>query len=498
MFVRTLHIRISEWIRISSEDLSPLLERKLHERLVFTNPDYELRHNRGEWIGNIAPQISCLRHKGRSYFIPRGFLGQLVDLCEKHQQPYRIVDRRRSLPSVAVEFHGELKGYQRDAAEAVLEHDFGTLVGGHKSGKTVIVLYVIAQRRQPTLILVPRLDLVEGWLNKIENFLQIPREEVGTFMGGIHRVGTQITIAHTGEAARHWRKIRDRVGFIVLDECGRCPSKVFTGLIPNFDSRYMLGVSGTTGRKDRLSRLIYYYLGDVVYTIDEKDAREGRGIIYAHIVARPTEFEFPYQSRADYPEMLQALMRDRKRTRIIADDIEAELRGQNRPLVVLSGGEEQDEVLGAELGRRGIEVVRFESVEESRMEEAEGTGLCPPMPGPSRPAAVFVSPQTLARCSQQFSTRVLFLAVPLYFRKNLADAVRDLLRNGGTPDERARIYDYVDRHIGLLENFFRMRSYNYGVHPDVLLDPGISQCHPAFSQDHHHMRDTLHFLEPAS
>ena len=84
MFVRTLHIRISEWIRISSEDLSPLLERKLHERLVFTNPDYELRHNRGEWIGNIAPQISCLRHKGRSYFIPRGFWGQLVDLCEKH------------------------------------------------------------------------------------------------------------------------------------------------------------------------------------------------------------------------------------------------------------------------------------------------------------------------------------------------------------------------------------------------------------------------------
>jgi len=44
-----------------------------------------------------------------------------------------------------------------------------------------------------------------------------------------------------------------------------------------------------------------------------------------------------------------------------------------------------------------------------------------------------------------------------------------LQQNGTAGDRRFKIYDYVDRRIGLLENYFRMRSYNYGVHPDVLL-----------------------------
>jgi len=249
MFVKTLNIVLADWIRIPGEGLTPLLERKIHERLVFTNPDYELRHNRGEWIGNIPPQISCMRQKGRNYLLPRGFLDQFLELCKKFQQPFRIVDRRRFLDPVPIEFHGQLKSYQQDAAEAVLEHDFGTLVGGHKSGKTVIALYTIAQRQQPTLILLPKLDLLEGWLTKIENFLQIPRSEVGIFASGSHEIGEQITIAHSGEMMRYWRKIVEQVGYLILDECQRAPSKAFTHLIPCFSSRYMLGLTNTTQRK---------------------------------------------------------------------------------------------------------------------------------------------------------------------------------------------------------------------------------------------------------
>jgi hypothetical protein len=65
----------------------------------------------------------------------------------------------------------------------------------------------------------------------------------------------------------------------------------------------------------------------------------------------------------------------------------------------------------------------------------------------------------------------VFLAFPLYFRKMLADALRDINVSGRNGDGRLKIFDYVDRRIGLLENYFRMRSYNYGVHPDLLLGP---------------------------
>ena len=476
MFVKSLNIVVEDWIKVPSEGLTPLLERKIHERLVFTNPDYEMRHNRGEWIGNIPPQISCLRQKGRNYMLPRGFLDQFIELCKKFQQPYRIVDRRRFLDPIPIEFHAQLKSYQQDAAEAVLERDFATLVGGHKSGKTVIALYTIAQRQQPTLIILPKLDLLDGWLTKIENFLQIPRSEVGIFANGSHEIGEAITIAHSGEMMRFWRKVADNVGYLILDECQRSPSKVFTHLIPNFSTQYMLGLTNTTQRKDRLSRLVYYYMGDVVYSINEKDAREGRGIIHAQVVARSTGFEYPYRSRADYPHMLQALVQDQKRTRLIADDIESELKAEPGPVLVLSGSDEQDDFLGAELGKRSIEVMRYapalsdrEPAEETEdAEQAEAATSCPETSFGDRPVAVFTTPQVLSRCFHRLNARVLVLATPVYFPKAMAKAIQSLHVNG-TGESRLKIYDYVDKNIGLLENYFRMRSYTYGVHPDVLL-----------------------------
>ncbi len=477
MYIRNLNILLAEWVKVPVDGLPPMLDRKLHERLVFTNPDYELRHNRGEWIGNIPAQISCIKQKGRSYLIPRGFFDQFLELCKKFQVPYKIADRRRYLDPVPIEFHGELKNYQQDAAEAVLEHDCGTLVGGHKSGKTVIALYSIAQRRQPTLIMIPKIDLLEGWLRKIESFLQIPRSEVGLFSGGVHRVGKQITIGHTGEIMHFWRNVADKVGYIIVDESQRSPSKVLTNLIPNFDCRYILGLSNTLERRDRLFKLIYFYLGDVVYTINERDAREGRGIIPGKVIARPTQFTYPYNSRADYQEMIRELMLDADRNRIIADDIQAELEQGESSLLVLSGDDDQEKAIKEELARRNIEaesLSRYLPNNQKRDgEDATGNHQALPPGFHARKAPVLLlSPRHLAGYSQAIKSSVIFLAAPVYFRKPLAAAIRDVSQNEDASGVHLKIYDYVDTKVGILDNYFRMRSYNYGVHPDLLLNAG--------------------------
>lgn len=472
---KTLNILVADSIKIPVQGLSTPLERKIQERLIFTNPEYEMRHNRGEWIGSIPPQINCIRKSGRNYILPRGFLDQLLELCKKFQQPYRLTDRRRFLDPVPMEFYGQLKDYQQEAAEAVLDKEFATLIGGHKSGKTVIAIYTIAQRRQPTLVMIPRLSLLESWLTKIDNFLQIPQSEVGLFIEGTHRLGKHITIAHTGELMRHWKDVRNHVGSLVVDDCERCPSKVFTFLVPNFDTYYMLGLTGTTQRRDRLSRFIYFYIGDVAYSIADKDAREGRGIIPAQVVARPTEFEYPYRSRTDFPSMIQALMQDTQRARLIADDIEAELRRKPQPLVVLSGGEEQNRTLREELEKRGIDVMTYEQPPEEETEAEDDelylkrTSMFDNL-SESESKAILLTPKTIMRCYRDLNSKVLFLAVPLYFKKQLAHAIRNLYRNGDGNEERLKIYDYVDQRVSLLENYFRMRSYNYGVPPNALLN----------------------------
>lgn len=470
---RVLNITVEDWIKIPAAGLAPLVDRRINERLVFTNPDYELRHSRGEWIGSIPPQINCIRRTAGQLLLPRGFLDQFLEILKKADQPFRMVDHRRLLDPVPIEFHGQLKEYQQEAAEAVLEKDFATLVGGPKSGKTIVAVYSIAQRRQPTLILVPNLGLIDGWLTKIQNFLQIPTSEVGLIVNGTKRIGKVITLAHTGEIIRHWRHIRDHIGYLILDECQRCPSRTFTQLLPNFDTHYMLGLTTSTQRRDRLSRLMYYYVGDIVYTINERDAREGRGIIQAQVVGRVTDFQYDYSSRADFNPMLSALMTDAPRTHQIVNDIVAEMEQNPQPILVLTGGAPQNDVLKAALEAHGIEVISLDWKQEQLESDDDDEELQPlqiPVLGDA-PVVVLVTSDVLLRYSRNLPVKILVLAIPAYFRGRMAHAIRNLYHGiGGNGPEKLKIYDYVDRNIALLENFFRMRSYNYGVHPDMLIN----------------------------
>ena len=176
---RPVSIVVSERIKVPVASLPPMLTKKLNERLVFTNPEYEFRQSRGEWLGNVPPQIHCLYEQRGNYFIPRGFLTQLLDLCQHFNVKYRLVDRQRTLDPVDFQFHGVLKDYQELAFEEMISRDHGTLVGDAKSGKTVIALYLIAQRRQPTMIVVPNVALLGHWKEKLVRFLEVPPDEVG-------------------------------------------------------------------------------------------------------------------------------------------------------------------------------------------------------------------------------------------------------------------------------------------------------------------------------
>ncbi len=475
MRTRVLNIQLAESIKIPINGMSNNLERRLFEKLVFPNPEYEKRHMMGMWIGNIPPTISCIKRAKRHYIIPRGFYDQLIALCRKFKQPYKIVDNRRVLDPIFVDFHGYLKEYQQDAAEAILEKDFATIVGGYKSGKTVIALYTISERKQPTLVMIPKLDLLEGWIRKIRIFLQIPEEEIGFFIRGQKKLGTRITIAHTSEVMRHWQELYRNFGYIIMDDANRCPHRVLTQIIPRFDSMYMLALCHELNEEDRMSQLITFYMGEVVYSIDIKNAREGRGIIKANVIARVTNFTYPYTSRTDYLPMIQALMEDKERTEMILSDIQKEVTHGDAPVAVIAGGPIQEEILYNELVKRGIKAHRVMVQYNTAPEEGENNNIDIPPEVLENSEVYVLSSQTLLKCYHNLKLKALFLAVPLYFHDELAEAIRHLIflsTQGQVIAERLRIYDYVDSNIGLLENYFRMRAYNYGVPPDVLLKQG--------------------------
>ncbi|MGC8719982.1 MAG: DEAD/DEAH box helicase family protein [Thermodesulforhabdaceae bacterium] len=491
---RAIPIQLGETIKIPARGLSPLLERKLYERLVFTNPEYEQRHNAGLWIGNIPPTISCIRKVRGYYIIPRGFYYELINLCQKFRQPYKVIDIRRSFPPIDVEFHGYLKEYQQQAAEAILERDFATIVGGYKTGKTVIALYTISERKQPTLIMIPKLELLESWYKKLQIFLQIPEKEIGLYIQGKKTIGERVTIAHISEVMKYWEELADQFGYIILDDAHRCPTRVITQIIPRFDSMYMLGLCHEFSHHDKHSQIVRFYIGEPVFTIDARSAREGCGIIKAEVVAKPTNFNYDYRSRADYLGMFQKLMEDPSRTELITEDVEKALESGDGPVAIVAGGPIQEDIFYQTLSSRGYNVhkvsipydvlQKYEEKEEDEYSEESSSADSEKfvLDIPDDYDILIVTPRVLVHCYPYLKKiKSLFLAVPLYFNDPLLNALKILTAsagNGGSRDEagfpssrshKIKIFDYVDTNIGLLTNYFRMRSYNYGFPPEVIL-----------------------------
>ena len=454
---KQVNIVVSERIRIPTAPLPPMLKKRLTERLIFTNPEYEFRQSRGEWLGNVPPQIHCLYEQRQNYFIPRGFLHQLLDLCQQFNVNYRMIDRQRTVEQVEFEFHGVLKDYQELAYEDMISRDHGTLVGDAKSGKTVIALYLISRRQQPTIIVVPNVVLLSHWKEKLVRFLNVSSKEIGTIGKGMFKIGPRVTVAHVSALYRRVREVRDKVGHLVVDECHRTPSRTFTQVVSNFDCRYLLGLSSSSQRRDRLSRLIYYYLGDILHQIDSRKATEIRAIFQADVVVRETEFDYPYESSEDYSEMLEALARDQERNRLIANDISREMHEGGGPLLVLTQDEEQDSALKKMLDEKGISTISLDlstiaEVKSNLDEVLESKEI----------RVVLANRQLFQKMDPETNFEALFLTTPINFRGEVIRWLQRVLRrDGGRPP--MKVYDYVDSKISILDNFFRMRSYAYGL-----------------------------------
>jgi superfamily II DNA or RNA helicase len=82
-------------------------------------------------------------------------------------------------------------------------------------GKTVIALWVIAQRKVNTLILVHRKQLMDQWVERINQFLGIPKKETGCFSGTKKKRTGLLDIAVMQSVVKNG-KVEDWVNGLVL------------------------------------------------------------------------------------------------------------------------------------------------------------------------------------------------------------------------------------------------------------------------------------------
>lgn len=417
----------------------------LKAELTLENPKYRDARKYGRWIGKqLKPRLYFYEQTPAGLVFPRGFARRAAHYCHQATgHSPRIEDQRRELPPLELTFRGELRPYQTAARDEIISRDFGVLEAGTGSGKTVVACAVIAARQQPTIILVHTKELLYQWAERIRQFLDY---EPGLLGDGQQEIKA-LTVAIVNSARSRLEELPPYFGQLCVDECHRVPAALFTDVVTAFDCRYMLGLSATAYRRDGLTRLINFYLGERVHRIESDELQRSGAILKAELIQRPTAFRYPY--RGNYQALLKALTGDRERNRLIAGDIATEA-AEPGTILVVSDRVQHCATLAALLTEQGVcnRVLTGATPAEERHRLVQDL----------RQGEVRVLISTVQLIGEGFDCpglRCLFLTTPIKFTGRLLQVVGRILRPAA--DKKPRVYDYVDP-VGVLSYSAQSRA----------------------------------------
>jgi superfamily II DNA or RNA helicase len=441
-----LKIIISNNLRLS--EIPALLYQTLTERLTIPNPKWIENERMGRWNRGTPKVLRFFdRIKGGGLWIPRGFIRQLILICKRSGINFEIIDKRLSIPEVDFNFKGTLKPFQEEAVNIMLAKDFGTLNAATGSGKTVMALHMIAKRRQPALILVHTKDLAVQWAERIETFLGIPGGEIGTIGAGKKIIGEKITVALVQSLYKCVDEVSSRTGHLIVDECHRTPGRTFTEAVTGFSSRYMLGLSATPWRRDNLTKLIFWHIGDVHHEIDKQWLIETGDVLPAEIIVRETDFIPFFDPVNEYSKMLSELTANDGRNHLIASDIAKETEtGEGRCCLVLTDRKKHCETIRALLKYRYKIPSELLTGDLSDLERKDITNRL----NRGEIKVLVATGQLIGEGFDCKNLSTLFIVTPIRFSGRVLQYLGRVLRPAPGKN-KALVYDYVDIQVDILK-----------------------------------------------
>ena len=178
---------------------------------------------------------------------------------------------------INIKFNGELRENQLKPVEKFLEsardpNKMGGLINlSCAAGKTVMSLNIIAQLGKKTLVVVHKDFLLKQWRERIEQFL--PDARVGLIKAKVIDIEDKdIVMASLQSLAmkEYDKGTFDEFGLVVCDEVHNFAAEVFSRALFKTNFKYSLGLSATITRKDGLSKVFKWHLGDIVYKNTKK------------------------------------------------------------------------------------------------------------------------------------------------------------------------------------------------------------------------------------
>ena len=448
------HIHIDHVIRIFEADLPRETVTRIVADLTLANPKWEqVEMYSKSRRRNVQPEmLKYYKRKSGVLILPRGYINHLQSIMKAVS--HTIVDKTRTCDPVQFRFTARLHPYQKGAVADISSRRFGVLEAPPGAGKTVIALKIIELRKQPALVIVHTKELMYQWQKRAAQFLDMPEDDIGLVGDGHKTLGKPLTIAIIHSLYKIAEEVNPLIGHVIVDECHHIPARTFTDAVGLFDTAFMLGLSATPYRRDKLTRLIYFYLGDQVHQIKPQELQAKGRIMQAQLFKRQTGCKYFFDSD-EYQYMIAALVADRKRNALIVDDVTAQAHSSIDGIaLVISDRVAHCEELYAAITSKGMAAFLLTgSVPVQRRSE-----IIDDLNRSSNGIIVATS-QLIGEGFDLKHLSSIFLATPIRFTGRVKQYIGRILRviEG---KEHALIYDYVDEN-GMLKSSFQSRLSAY-------------------------------------
>jgi superfamily II DNA or RNA helicase len=445
-----LQIILDNTITISRNNLPNEMVSFLRDNLKANNPNYFIKKATGQNTFETLISTSVLEEYPDRLVMPRGYVGALLRYCKANNIDYKLIDQRNKLPEIEFILKGQLYDYQTPALLVLKKKQMGVIVAPPGFGKTIIGLAIIAQKKQPALIIVHRRQLFDQWVQSIQSFLGIPKYKIGRIAKGQIDIEASITVAmiQSLDNADTVTKIQRSFGILIIDECHHLAADTYRSVLQGLHTYYIYGLTATPVRKNRDEKLVFAQIGEIIHEVSVPISGNKTGL---SINVIDTDLKVPFNAGTDDFEMLSdMLIHDTARNSLIADDIRKEINN-GRSIIAITERKDHIKILNQFL-KHDCETVTL-SGDDSEASRKSKLNLIQE----GRFQVLITTGQLMGEGVDIESLDCLFIVYPCSFEGKLVQYIGRIERGENAP----MIYDYRDLYILRLEKMFQKRNKYY-------------------------------------
>ena len=471
-----VRIVLADRIYIDSSGMSNKTKRQLRRMATFSNKQYF--QNQAMDMPNYDESrfIYLGSDEGKYIVLPRGLREDILKKFDNAGIRYKIEDKRTQGRELNISFKGELRESQIPAAETMLENETGILHAATAFGKTVVCCDMIARRGISTLILVDRADLMNQWIKRLDEFLDID-EELPEYQTKTGRTRKRKSLIGNLQGARDTltgivdvamiRSLKKKDGFhpmlkeyaqVFFDECHHAASESAIEVLQEINAKYVYGVTATPKRGDGKEKINEFLLGPIRYRFTAKDRAEEQNIDHL-VYPRFTRTVKPHHlSKTPYGNDAYELIRnndvrDEQIIRDVADCVQA-----GRTPVVLTKYVDHANKLSERLKKYADRLILLTGANGTKVRRAQVKELNEVDDSDS---LILVGTGSLLGEGFDFPRLdTLFMATPVS-GENVVEQYVGRLNRDYDGKENVIVYDYVDSHIPKFDKMYAARLKAY-------------------------------------